>query len=1201
MDEDMKKECFLEEFKEAREINLIVDGIRTTAKKPIKSELVLQRFNFVISQYQEQPHLLDRHLKQLFDKLLVAIKENTADKTLVHFACKFLYILIKTRGYKAALCMFPHEVTDLQHILTILHNEDLLDFEGFECRYVCFLWLSIVCLIPFHLSRFDDASNANKTTLNVIFDLVLNYLDSNNRCQDASAFVLARFLSRPDVRHDKLPLFISWAIQQFRERSGVSTVQKMMGLLIACASLFKVGPRDQLILYGGVLMNEMMELKVNIDANTKVRKLALKVVQRIGLVHLKPRLADWRYKRGCRNLVDNLKMMPTAAATAAAATTAGDDNEVLLSSSHTNSIYCNDDKDDDAGCVPDIVETVIETLLLGLKDKDTSCRWSAAKGIGRITSRLPLSLADEVLSSVMELFTSTSNEDAWHGGCLCLGELGHRGALLPQKLDDVVDVVVRSLNYDERHGLCSVGCNVRDAASFICWSFARAFEPAILSPYMKKVITSLLITCLFDREVKVRRAASAAMQELIGRQGSVVNGIELVTSCDYFAVGSRSNCYLHLSKLISSYEEYRQPIVDHLIKNKLSHWDINVRELAAEALGQLTEMSFNYFVDSGGLSGILLECCTPADLPNSRHGAVLSSAHIIHSISIYATNTLNRTINEVLSPEVIESIEHVISKANSLNYFRGYHGDMMKKACCFFMKQVSSSKFSASCSDMIDSWMSLLNECMHNEDPSVQEWAIDASTFIIDQYFKSDLHKLGDLMLMYMEELQHVQPHVRCAFCRAVGHLPLFALQMKTADNNEQHLFQQLLRHCIHPSLILRSFQSLMNIRENVVDGAFQIAAYKTTVEERKDAIHSVARLCQNEEFISSCLVSDVLLATIYQILFISVNDYTVDDRGDVGAWVRESCMQALYDITATVLKTDLHRLTPRIYLKIFQSFVQQSCEKIDRTRSLAGNLFYKLLYHIPAVPQIPEMDRLKDVFKYKEKSMINWSSPKQTFPLFAQLLSSRHYSYHVTLGFVVSVGGLTESLVKCSAENLIKQLKLMPVDDLKSFCDVFIRLFEDHHKSDRVIVPIFKTIDKLITSDCFANLDECCKNEFMMQLVKLTISEITKCKDVKKILPSIDILCGLMDLCPESRSTCLSRLMILLCHGYPILRKTSASRMYETFMSSESICSAEVFDEVTNILINTNWDMDVSELRPIRNELCDLLGIPHPLLLKTN
>lgn len=51
-------------------------------------------------------------------------------------------------------------------------------------------------------------------------------------------------------------------------------------------------------------------------------------------------------------------------------------------------------------------------------------RWSAAKGIGRVTNRLPKVLADEVVESVLELFVSHESDSAWHGGCLALAELG---------------------------------------------------------------------------------------------------------------------------------------------------------------------------------------------------------------------------------------------------------------------------------------------------------------------------------------------------------------------------------------------------------------------------------------------------------------------------------------------------------------------------------------------------------------------------------------------------------------------------------------------------------------------------------------------------------------------------------------------------------------------------------------------------------
>lgn len=80
------------------------------------------------------------------------------------------------------------------------------------------------------------------------------------------------------------------------------------------------------------------------------------------------------------------------------------------------------------------------------KIQDGGCRWAAAKGLGRLSQRLPGDLAREVIGFVLDQLSegfvvdssgsrdlSSVNEHTWHGACLTLAELARRG-LLPKDL-----------------------------------------------------------------------------------------------------------------------------------------------------------------------------------------------------------------------------------------------------------------------------------------------------------------------------------------------------------------------------------------------------------------------------------------------------------------------------------------------------------------------------------------------------------------------------------------------------------------------------------------------------------------------------------------------------------------------------------------------------------------------------------------------
>lgn len=57
------------------------------------------------------------------------------------------------------------------------------------------------------------------------------------------------------------------------------------------------------------------------------------------------------------------------------------------------------------------LEEIIAFLFDQLGDKDTVVRWSAAKGLGRITARLDLDLADDVVSEILATFMGTAESE----------------------------------------------------------------------------------------------------------------------------------------------------------------------------------------------------------------------------------------------------------------------------------------------------------------------------------------------------------------------------------------------------------------------------------------------------------------------------------------------------------------------------------------------------------------------------------------------------------------------------------------------------------------------------------------------------------------------------------------------------------------------------------------------------------------------
>ncbi|XP_006869675.1 PREDICTED: tubulin-specific chaperone D [Chrysochloris asiatica] len=1160
----------LESFGESVETRELLGRLKDVHGDLAAREVALERFRVIMDKYQEQPHLLDPHLEWMMSLLLDMVQDKTSPPTLVHLAFKYLYVITKVRGYKVFLRLFPHEVADVQPVLDMFANQNPRDHETWETRYMLLLWLSVTCLIPFDLSRLDgnltaQPGPARMSIMDRILQLAESYLVVSDKSRDAAAILVSKFITRLDVKQKKMAGFLDWTLHTLAH-SSFQTIEgtiTMDGVLQALAQIFKHGKREDCLPYAATVLECLNNCRLSDSNQTLLRKLGVKLVQRLGLTFLKPKVAKWRYQRGCRSLAANLK----------------------LSTQRQNEPHSGTPDEEEDCDVPEEVETVIEQLLAGLKDKDTIVRWSAAKGIGRMAGRLPQDLADDVVGSMLDCFSFQETDNAWHGGCLALAELGRRGLLLPSRLTDVVAVIQRALTYDEKRGACSVGSNVRDAACYVCWAFARAYDPTELRPFVAEISSALVIATVFDRDVNCRRAASAAFQENVGRQGTFPHGIDILTTADYFAVGNRANCFLVISVFIAGFPEYTQPMIDHLVAMKISHWDRVIRELSAKALRNLAQCAPEYCATHVFPK---LLCLTQSPDLHARHGAILACGELTCALHRLAAQG-NRPVTDYLNEKTLEGLKQIHQQLYDHQLYRGLGGELMRQAVCILIENLSLSKMPFKGDALIEGWQWLISDTLRSlhlvsshSRQKVKETAVSALAALCGEYYvrepgEAEPAILDALMQQYLAELRSPEEMTRCGFALALGALPHFLLKGR---------LQQ----------ILAGLRAVTRISPK--DASF--------AEARRDSLRAIARICQtvgvNAEGVPDEVVCEANVPQIYSTLLDCMNDYTTDSRGDVGAWVREAAMTSLMELTLLLGRSRPELIEADICKQVLCCVAQQASEKIDRVRAHAGQVLLTLLhFDSPPLPHVPHREQLEQIFPRLDVAAVNWNAPSQAFPRITQLLGLPAFRYHVLLGLAVSAGGLTETTVRYSTQSLCEHMKSIEKDPqaMAAFSTTLLQLFEDHRLNDRVSVPLLKTLDQMLANGCFEVFTVEPDHPFAVKLLALCKEEIRKSKDTLKLRSSIAVFCGMIQFQGEVRKKVLLQLLLLLCHPFPTIRNATASQVYEMVLTyGEAVTGTEALEEVMAVLSDTPWDTELQLVREQRNHLCDLLQVPRPQLV---
>ncbi|XP_072602561.1 tubulin-specific chaperone D-like isoform X1 [Vulpes vulpes] len=140
--------------------------------------------------------------------------------------------------------------------------------------------------------------------------------------------------------------------------------------------------------------------------------------------------------------------------------------------------------------------------------------------------------------------------------------------------------------------------------------------------------------------------------------------------------------------------------------------------------------------------------------------------------------------------------------------------------------------------------------------------------------------------------------------------------------------------------------------------------------------------------------------------------------------------------------------------------------------------------------------------------------------------------------------------------------------------------------------------LDQMLANGCFDLFTAEQDHPFGVKLLALCKEETRKSKDVQKLRSGVAVFCGMVQFPGDVRRKVLLQLCLLLCHPFPVIRKSTASQVYEMLLTYGDVLPDGVLEEVMAVLGATAWDAELPVVRAQRNRLCDLLGVPRPQLV---
>lgn len=992
---------------------------------------------------------------------------------------------------------------------------------GWEERYVMLLWLAHLLYAPFDLATFSQPGALPSESLeadpnpmplglpSLAIRLVrqgTKYLAVPGKERDAAKTLLSRLVLRRDMQsYGLLSWLMTWCIRSLRQQDRINIDKPYLHTGIVSLLGFLVQSDDS----GTVIpfyrqMHDLLSATIEGDFATNrpvsssalLRKAVAKALRAMNVQVLK-------YER-------------------------------TGTSQHL-------------GSLTGLLEDSIETLLRFLSDTDAPVRLAASKALSQIAAELPPDMVADLVDTIQQALdqdctavpsasgdmTGTGvdlnavDPHFWHGLTLTIAQLLFRRLPTPQQLPQLQQSLLTALQFHQQAvGGTFRGVGVRDAACFGIWSIARRYSTAELlafqAPGSANAIEAFAVALLgagcLDPSGNIRRASSAALQELIGRHPDVVaEGIALVQAVDYLAVARRVRALQQVAPQAAALA----PIYRTSLLRALKGWrgirsdDATSRRLAAECIGALLEKNRRE-----GELGMMMDLLMEEAIASSKrdidllHGSLLTIARLVelecsleHSDHSPVSGTQLGFAEKLASflgsvtELIIELIEnHILGPQLMIEA-----ASSLIQANVSWLKKISALPSSTNLQTMCR----MVQICVVHSTDTAEPYALNAALAVSRMHAEPTAESLDG----WIREGRSLSKRIGSA----EGSLTLIKLLGHLA---------QVDQHDAKSSISSQKQQELFDV-------LLELASSKTLdITARANALSSLS--------IGGFIYEETVSRTL-PVMIDFTQDYSTDERGDVGSLLRIAAIEAAFILwlrdQQTAEAQDHLQWRPEIQTQVFRL----AGDRLDKVRQKCGELLVMLHQRM----------ELYDPFtgiSFRHLLDLSRQSPA--------------YEESFMEGFLSICGSGAENVMRSARSTLVSGTGPGSDRHLQSVYTSISAILDRGRTEDRLILPSLEVLSFLLATQPLTNWSATEWRRLMSRLQKSHYQS----GSVSKLLAAVHCYGGMLQAAPI-RGEALKKLQSMLLFPFPTVRAAAAEVLY-----LETKLHGSVSEQFEDLLMSADW-----------------------------